>query len=973
MHREQKLKFNNRGQTLIIAIMVMFILAMISAVFIAMVARNLLRSGRSSNVSSVSQIAEAGIRYADMMLTSSEEGADWRPKPDNISVEPSDPGNPSKDPLDVPTAVTNWNYLHDNQPDFKWTRAYWPSELPAGSAPETGYAGPTGGFTTFETGQGRFLLRISYNPNPDDPLSKYIKIESIGRWGLVDNNDPTTWKSAGNANMRREITAYKPIGITDHLRFITNKDNRSMDFALGCPGFDVTLGRGTGTDFGEDGVRGAPIRVNGNLKWYANPSYEAIKVYLRGLDDTNNANNGNPIPIDKIEVAGDVKIDGVDTEVQFNRITKSATGLALSGTFYLKKSDDPNFSTRGGFYRDGSDLTDSDRMARGVKRIEPPLVDQPDPTGTSTRYRLLTLNSGERIRVDDRWFVRGRYGWGRGVYINNARDLQPESETLFGGYTLRTDWLKPGFFFGKEGSWKGPYYIPPAAVITLYPDKMDENDQYYFTITRTDTNASGARSDWYDPWGKRRPDFGQTIAMPYPDQANGRTFDPKVYGYSSTDTSVSSVHVDGNGVIYAEGNIRIRGMLPPDMQLTVVSNGTIYIDGNLLKYRNPDATIEDDDPWRGLDEEGTGSDATSNSKTGSKCGLALLARENICVNTTQFFSPMNSINSDNVGSDARNGQPPYHVIINNRPDSQLRCSFEFGPWESEAGANPSIWMLFLRHSGQYGASYINAWLNSGNPAAANFGMLYLNSDFPLPGGYTFSLFPALPQHVWGVGDRNFTMGGYSGPGIGSYFVCDAFPLNNDLNAYLDTSPGEQNQLQIGLDKTTFTRNNYLMGGLAVQPMDIRIEAILYAQEGSFFVLPGNWFNPNPDDTPGGSRPPGVKAVFPHFGQPLDVRIIIDGAVSENIPAAISDVEEWMAKWGRIPTTYGSTSTGPTPVPTAHPGEGLTFLYDDHVAWPLKQLTPGLQNAIRTDKYGRTLPIAPRLPVSGSLIYFGDVM
>ena len=970
MHREQNLKSNNRGQTLVIAIMVMFIVAMISAVFIAMVARNLLRSSRSSNVSSVSQIAEAGIRYADMMLTSSEEGADWRPKPDNLGIEQtSDLPNPAATPQVMPVTEAGWTTYRDKNPDFKWTRAYWPEELrEAGVTTGMGYAGPTGGFTTFETGQGRFLLRISYNPNPDDPLSKYIKIESIGRWGIVDKDDPTTWTPAGNASMRREITAYKPMGITDHLRFITNKDNRSMDFGLGCPGFNVTFGRGIRAPFDASGVRGAPIRVNGNLKWYANPSYDAIKIYLRGVADTNGANNGNPIPIDKIEVAGDVKIDNIDTEVQFNRITKSGTSLAQSGTYYLKQSDDRNFSTRGGFYRDGSDLTDSDRMARGVKRIEPPLVDQPDPTGTSTRYRLLTLNSGERIGR----FVRGRYGWGRGVYINNSRDLQPESETLFGGYTLRTDWLKPGFFFGKEGSWKGPYYIPPAAVITLYPDKTDDNGQYYFTITRTDTNASGVRADWYDPWGHRRPDFGQTIAMPYPDPVNGRTFYKDVYNNADgINDNDADVLVDGNGVIYAEGNIRIRGMLPPDMQLTVVSNGTIYIDGNLLKYRNPSIDIEDNDPWRGLDTAGT-----SNTNTGSKCGLALLARENICVNTTQFFSPMNSINSDNVGSDARNGQPPYHVIINNQPDSQLRCGFEFGPWESEVGNNPIWWMLFLRHSGQYGSSYMNAWLNS-SPTVADYGMLHLNSDFTILGTspYTFNRFTMLPPHVWGVGDRNFTMGGDSGAGIGSSFVCDAFPLTDTLNAYLKTKPGAQNLLQIALDKTSFTRNNYLMGGLAIQPMDIRIEAILYAQEGSFFVLPGNWFNPNPADTlleyqtkTPPSRPPGVKDVFPYFGVPLDVRIIIDGAVSENIPAAIGDVEEWMAKWGSIPDEYGSSG-----LLTTHPGEGLTFLYDDHVGWPLKKLQPGLQNAIRTDNYGRPLPLAPRLPVSGSLIYFGDVM
>ncbi|OFX14866.1 MAG: hypothetical protein A2Z18_06415 [Armatimonadetes bacterium RBG_16_58_9] len=94
---------------------------------------------------------------------------------------------------------------------------------------------------------------------------------------------------------------------------------------------------------------------------------------------------------------------------------------------------------------------------------------------------------------------------------------------------------------------------------------------------------------------------------------------------------------------------------------------------------------------------------------------------------------------------------------------------------------------------------------------------------------------------------------------------------------------------------------------------------------------------------------------------------MDGAISENIPASISDVGEWMSKWGRIPKNYGSSG-----VPTAHPDEGVTFLYDDHVAWPLADLAI-TSKPVRWDAYGRPLPIAPRLPVCRSLIYFGDTM
>lgn len=922
----------DRGQTLVIAIMVMFILAMIAAIFIALVARNLFRSERFSNVDAVAQIAEAGIRYADKMLTSGEDGADWRPKPDNMGVT-----NTPVWPGTAPAPAPNWTDMRDANPDFKWTRAYWPEEV--------GCAGPTGGYTTYNTGGGRFLLRVSYNPNPSDPYSKYIKIESVGRWGVFDNNDPTTWRPHSDSLLRREITAYKPIGITDYARFVTNRNNRSMEMPLGWPGYSINFGRPESARFGH---RGGPIRVNGNLLWYG-----SNHLYLRGAYPVDE--NGNPmtstdklIPIDAVEVAGEIRLADTDSPTGVTLQRMAPDGTLIDGSpIDLRPSDDSNFTTASGFFRDGSDLTDNSMAARGVKRIDPPTIDQADPTNTTTRYRLLTLNSGERIQSGGGWANLGSYGWGRGVYISNTRDKQDESETLTGGYTLRSDWLKPNNPMSTY--WKGPYYVPPAAVITLHPADTDGDGQPDFSITRTDTDNRGRKWVWRDAWGRSRQEWGQTVTMPYPDAKNGRT----IYRRNADGTwNLSESRVlRGNGVIFAEGNIRIRGMLPPDTQLTVVSNANIYIDGNLLKYRDPSQTISNTNPWRATDGTNT-------------CGLALLARENVCVNTTQFFSPLNSISADDVGSDAQSGQPPFHVIVSDTPDSQLKCRFEFGPWESESAASPpTSWMLYLRHAGQFGTSYINAWLNPSSNLA-DWGILYLNPD-PLNTG--------LPIYVWGVGDPRFNNA--PGWGIRSTFACDAFPLTAALNANLRTAPGLTDILQIGLDQTSFTRSNYLMGGLAVQPMDIRIEAVIYAQEGSFYVLPGNWFNPNPADAApasriGAPRGNGIHPKFPFYGDALDVRIIIDGAVSENIPAPISDVQEWMHKWGRIPERYGSSNEL-----TAHPGEGLAILYDDHCGWPYSDLrdnTPP-RNPIRADKYGRPLPIAPRLPVCGSLIYFGDVM
>jgi hypothetical protein len=702
--------------------------------------------------------------------------------------------------------------------------------------------------------------------------------------------------------------------------------------------------------------------VNGNLKIHGTPSAThdpdnaSVMIYLRAIAQV----GGDPLPVDLLQVAGDIKFDD-DRAVQTDPVPQawmqplSGGGAPVGGPAEIVASmqvfpTDPAFTTLMGFIRDGSGGTDANLQPRNIKRTEPPILDQPDLTNTTTRYRILTLNSGVQMRLGTNWVPLGPLGFGTGVYIDNFADVQDESETLFGGYTLRSDWLNPNNLMSPY--WKGSFYIPPGVSIRLNPGDSDGDGQPDFTITRTDGKV------WHDASGAPRPDWGNTIRMPYPDPTNGRVLTAAVGG--------DGRRISGNGVIYAEGNIRIRGMLPPNMQLTIVSNENIYIEGNVLKHRLNDGGQTD--PWRGADE---------------RCGLALLARRNVVVNTTAFFAPVDAVSPEQIGSDAQNGEPPYHVIVNNDPDSRFRLGFEFGPFESDnywnrtpaPTAQPNAYQLLLRHAGQFGPAYFNAWLNPGStaPGIADFGILNLNiAPYPLdmPNG--------LPSFVWGVGDDNFNPSGW---GLDAVFAGNVFDISpvagNPINSSLETVPGYPNMLQVALDHSYYTRANYLLGGMAVQPMDIRIEAVIYAQEGSFFVIPGQWFNPNPSDPAPANdadrttatRLDGVNSDFPFYGDPLDIRIIIDGAVSENVPASVSDVFAWMEKWGAIPPTYGSSGR-----PTVHPGEGLAFLYDDHAGWPLVNLrTGGTRAPIRADEFGRALPLAPRLPVSRTLIYSGDLM
>ena len=194
------------------------------------------------------------------------------------------------------------------------------------------------------------------------------------------------------------------------------------------------------------------------------------------------------------------------------------------------------------------------------------------------------------------------------------------------------------------------------------------------------------------------------------------------------------------------------------------------------------------------------------------------------------------------------------------------------------------------------------------------------------------------------------------------------------------------------------------------PSDIRIEALLYAQDNSFFVIPGDWFNDDSTDTinndtngVGTARPrpqpantAGVSGgltdpQFPMYGQPIDMKITISGSVSENVPADVSDQAAWMRHWGWIPKYHGSPDgklasphpqlpaaalegSGPnalqSEVATFIPPTGLTFVYDPSETQPTTTSSNGT-NYTRFDQYGRPLPFTPNLPVSPDLLYSGQ--
>jgi hypothetical protein len=213
-------------------------------------------------------------------------------------------------------------------------------------------------------------------------------------------------------------------------------------------------------------------------------------------------------------------------------------------------------------------------------------------------------------------------------------------------------------------------------------------------------------------------------------------------------------------------------------------------------------------------------------------------------------------------------------------------------------------------------------------------------------------------------------------------------------------------------------NDYVLGRFAIVPDDVRIEASMFAEEGTFFVIPGLWFNPNPNDTyatyiaadvSGASLTAaqmddrrrtnfGASPSMPFYGEPIDARIIISGSVSENMPPTGAQQSEYLRKWGWIPMFLGSSSQSvpsqhvPTNNPSPNFVPNIIITYDPVLATGRRfgfvdpSSTPNLNDQ---GTYVRTawidfnmdgvqqpnelvpLPPLPRLPVSPTLAYFGE--
>ena len=1062
------IRVRQQGQTLIIALIVMGVLLILGLVFLGLVNRNIVSAARSQRRSESADLAEAGVRYAHGQLVSSPLGADWRGIP---TVLQGFGGNPD---------VTG-------DPDAYYLRP------PSGIANVVDLGGPDrlGPFIRLPFPGGRSLVRVRYGATdasqaqlvPGGPLRNpgaarsTLIIEAVGRTGVVNPSDPTTLNATNGLQFRnftnvnalttgisdlaradgqlvtsRRMVAFAPIGIIDAARFETNKFDSSAPIELGVPdglgayAFDDVTYQANGTvgnpvdvgavlplQLGTPGEVATPLGilsrgfggviVNGDLLIHG-----TIQTYLnRSLGDA-------------VRVSG--SISGASPNANLSVVPIDASG-AQQAPITLRQtgaqsfdSQNTAFNTAGGLVLDGSPRTDTQGFPSGVGRIEPPSTQTVDPQTKLNRYLALTRESGAALGGNDQRNT-GAYGHGGGVYVDNVSDRQEAKDakdrrTAGSQNSLFDDYLNPSSG-APNSSWKGPFYIPRGASVQLLEDG--------FLIQR-DGSAPADERTWKDVDGTNS---GLSTLRYRIGRVNGElrildTITAKALGLDIDDSNLSFARgIPFNGVLYFEGNARVRGTIPTEVQMTLVSASTVYIDGPITKgvVRN-DVT------------GGTRGAAIDGLPTAS---LMLMARDNVVVNPTMFFGPTAGQRVESVtdtsgataispvvmsaafGSEVARLEvladlaldPTTNLTANQAvsPANWKPYALTYRSWDTDTALPTRLMLAQAMDDGTASASFLQFNVNPGQneatfPSAFAFdnvdpdGLIANTAAVYTGMGTGTSLIYGLGSEPWQRAPRfeTRTFPLLMDPGTATYNATGgtiaqagaphgAFALLSGLNDLLFTPSSI----------TNVSTNNTLIGRVAVVPAEARIEASIFAEQGSFFVIPGPWFNPNPNDThsayasrvaalqgqgfnaaQSGFRADrerlegyGTGRGVPFYGEPQDVKLTVVGSVAENLPPPIAVQSEWMRKWGWIPRRLGGTGVG---IPKQHvPGAtdadkraylngrnfvpNLVIQYDPVLATG-RVNDPNRLTPIRADSYGRPLPPMPRLPVSPKLTYFGEL-
>ena len=992
-----------RGQVLLVAVLVLFGVATLAALFAAIVGAQIMQVTRYADVTELRNVAEAGLRLANEQLVYGAHGADWRPQPGPIPI-----------------------------------------------------------------GRGEVTLKVSYGPTPTELQKRFLLISATATF-------------RDNPFLSYTILGVKPLLLTDYARFITDRDELHQPAALGVTGVELAgAPRASGYGGAYQFSIAGPIRSNTDLTWYGSSRVDlsnSLGAVPGGVGNATWSTLG-VLRDDRIEVAGEMRSGALltgDTAQDQAALADQPLQLWLNGAQCANNAFTPVGDKEGTYYLNGFfdilQFTDKNNyraasnswrvlaalssyaMLLGdtldppdlsVPRVNPPRMDAVDPDMNTNRYLILTRDSGKWFDADPPngdWRNRGEFGWGwvdyGGIFVDNEADLQYQHDLE----KLRLNWVGSYNMPGADGrpdpgdtaNWwdkTGRYYAPPGVEIILHGESPNCP---YLEIIRDDvkTAQGGAKYYWQDMNGAPVPADGSALVR-YSRPA-GRCGRPA----QDVDMEVQGARAyfpfPPNGVIYAEGNVLIRGVMPPRRRaeidppqspyfgdnlstlqrfdrsrrfdLQVVSGGTIYVEGDLLRAGSAK-----------LYPAGTADVVTWDRDNSSR--VALIARDSVCLNTTALHPrPTNLYLRDENGlvtEDSYNdsmpiypveeGYPPY-LLFQGDTDEEVNLDENASTYAGrQATVPPRLAFLYTNVRLQVPSLISDTQRRDLRLIMGHSGW-YTPDVADEPGTQTAAL-----QHERAAVEVELTINGavrhwqhdsatYTFKAEGhepedgsSHWYLEPDRDNPfDANDYLEFLPlltpaaaqQDLNDLGLtGLDMLRFSawitpvwnedvndpkwiirprELGYVLGPLAItpprgqDPMPVRVEAMVYAQNGSWFILPGPWFNEDPDEMPTPDLDTMQKIqgwfngrVVPAYHEPLNLQLIFYGAITENRPAPVGDVTDWTSKWSGM---YRANA--------AEDGAYLRYEYDPMLRW-----------ATRKDG-GQLYPRFPNLPLTPDLLIWGE--
>ncbi|MBM3457367.1 MAG: hypothetical protein FJX77_02360, partial [Armatimonadetes bacterium] len=937
-----------RGQTLILALSILFLMTLLGAAFVTMVLQNLQRVTRQDQGQDALSLALAGIQYAANQFRTSPEGADWRPRateqlwrtplPPAIQALPVNPPDTNRQYDLNGDGVLDASEVRQLDPDYEWL-----SDSGTFRAP----------FVRIPSGKGRCLLRVTYLPAFDAldatreaaglrdqfaPNSGMIRIEAIGRPGEFDPNDPTFLRDPALPRQQgsfRKVVAHVPVGLVDQLWWITNHTNERGPAPLGVPAFEMpnrdpaqpaisalteyptvyngSIRSNTSVRFHGRNVlrvhanRGEGLFVKGEISFAPrsnrDPNDPQIAEPELRIDVTSPSFQGSQAATNNPSVPAESHEENpTDDGLIFSRpVPPSSQAGALDSQPYQSM-----FTAAGSRVRMVFDerhlRNEAESRYRSTRTVDAPQLEQIDPVTGVSRWQQLTRDSGGSVNVTD---VTGTVtpinaGWfgltdqtlptpirARGLYLDNFSDIQYPDDRR----RVKSEWLQRD---PQRTGWFGDYYIPAVrdtttgqqreiadVLLTRVPDPLRGGLKPVIRIRRFDSDVrqrnlpGGATHDsrmFYSLANVNATATGGTANLVNP-------------------TPYRDFDYPENGVFFAEGSIRVRGTvgLPGNpRQLTVVSGGTIYIEGNLLR-----------------------SDGAS--------ALALLAKDYVCLNPTALtrVEPGPDVVVEPHSWDPESGLPNrWHFTIPQDRHMDFLVS----------SAQPlSTSVLHLEHSAVEGSASSETAVSLFRPVLGpvptpwpewtrdrtDFGRSFFGPG-PVPSlSYLFHPFGA--GVTPGFGESNFL----SRQGQPGNFEGKTFVLVGPASGDGVLPPGMEGRYRVlcgprddasGQPVPTQDGQPYWLSRAAILPADgplpIRIQAVMYAFNGSWFVIPPPFFNDRPEDSRANylrtnrrhfatipdsgynTNPNSANAPFmyPYFNEPLNVDIQVEGSITENFPA-----------------------------------------------------------------------------------------